>query len=70
MTVWSIGILQSSLFFFFLYDSFPVFFLRIILYFTILIPFYNFVVVVVTVHTFSYTYTTADVHTSVRTSRW
>jgi hypothetical protein len=35
-----------------------------------LIPFYNFVVVVVTVHTFSYTYTTADVHTSVRTSRW
>jgi hypothetical protein len=52
MTVWSVVILHFSLFccFSFLSGSYPVFLLHIFLYFIILIPFYNFLLVV-TVHT-------------------
>jgi hypothetical protein len=52
MTVWSVVISHFSIFccFSFLCGSYPVFLLHIFLYFTILIPFYNFFFVV-TVHT-------------------
>jgi hypothetical protein len=50
MTVWSVDILHFSFSIFSLWQ-FSCIFLRVFLYFTIMIPFYNFFFVV-TVHTF------------------